>query len=235
MTTPNPDLTIKKKKFTHEYLQGCIRLFYTDCGRFKYFEEASKCHAFLVTSDGENAPNFFVEQIYLGLIGVLPDKPYVWEMLPKDYPFIYRSKDEAYMWLAQIAGNYEHYRQQLEPYRQFIKEKYQKELTFKRNVDFVRELAFGYADKNIREAPNKLITEIVREVLLEFDRPFAFDAFIQIVNKRLFLKARTGRPEQIQHRQATLSDIRYALMAEGYEDTCESEQPVFRKLQESMV
>ena len=53
MTTPTAKSALQKKKFMKEYLQRSIRLFYPDCGRFKYFEEASKCHAFVVASEGE--------------------------------------------------------------------------------------------------------------------------------------------------------------------------------------
>jgi len=231
MTTPNPELSLIKKKFTKEFLQGCIRLFYSSAGRHKYFEEASKCHAFFVASDGENAPNFFVEQIYLGLIGVLPDKPYVWEMLPKDYPFIYRSMDEAYMWLMKIQENYEWARGVMEPYRQYIKNTYMRDLTFKANVDFVRNLVDVQTDRNMSEISNKAVDEVVKEVLLEFDMPFTFDGFIEVVNKRMFQKVKFSRPDQIQNRQATPLDIKYALMRSGYEDTCESEIPTFRKVE----
>jgi hypothetical protein len=230
MTTPNPELSLQKKKFTKQFLRGCMRLFYTSCGRYKYFEEASKCHAFLVTSDGENAPNFFVEQIYLGLIGVLPDKPYVWEMLPKDYPFVYRSMDEAYMWLAKIQEDYAWARARLEPYRKHIRDTYQKDMTFKANVDFLREAVHGQWAQNITETPNRAIDELVQETLLEFDEQFTFDAFVQILNKRIFQKVKFSRPDQIQNRQATPYDIRMSLFKAGYEDVSDSVTPVFRKV-----
>ena len=37
MTTPTAKSALQKKKFMKEYLQRSIRLFYPDCGRFKYF------------------------------------------------------------------------------------------------------------------------------------------------------------------------------------------------------
>ena len=229
MTTPNPELSLQKKAFTKEFLQGCIRLFYSSCGRYKYFEEASKCHTFFVASEGENAPNFFVEQIYLGLVGVLPDKPYVWEMLPKDYPFIYRSMDEAYMWLAKIQDDYAWARERLEPYRQFIKEKYEKDMTFKANVDFVRGLVQTQLSHNMNEIPNKAVDDIVQEVLLEFDQEFTFDGFLTVLNKKMFQKVKFSRPDQIQNRQATPYDIRMSLFRAGYNDTSDSDIPTFRK------
>ena len=229
ITTPNPDLSLAKKAFTKEYLTGCIRLFYSSCGRMKYFEEASKCHAFLVTSDGENAPNFFVEQIFLGLIGVLPDKPYVWEMLPRDYPFIYRSMDEAYMWLAKIQENYAWARQLLEPYREYIAENYEKDMTTRAKVDY------EYFDFALRKCPNNAVRDVVAETLLEFDQDFTFSAFMQVLNKRMFQPVKFARPDQIQNRQATPLDIRLMLLALACEDTCNGPDPVFHKLEDSKV
>jgi glycosyltransferase involved in cell wall biosynthesis len=230
MTTPNPELSLVKKDFMNKFLKRCIRLFYMSCGRHKYFEEASKCHAFLVTSDGENAPNFFVEQIYLGLVAVLPDKPYVWEMLPKDYPFVYRSADEAYSWLVYVQENYEEARQRMEPYRQYVKDNYEKDFTFKKSVDYVRTLIQGQWALNVTKIPNKGIDAIVKEVLLEFDQPLFFDAFLQVLNKRMFQKVKTSRPDQIQNRQATPFDIRMSILKAGYEDMCDNDQPKFRKI-----
>jgi hypothetical protein len=229
ITTPNPDETIERKTYTSKFLKGCIKYFYTNCGRQKYFEEASKCHAFLVTSDGENASNFIVEQLYLGLVGVFPDKPYVWEMIPKGYPFIYRSMMEAYMWLAEIEKDYEAARAKIEPFRQYIRRHYDKDLTFKAKVDFLRQSVFRCLNRNIALAPDNDVFEVVREVLLEFDAPFKLSAFIDILNKRMFRKIRYGMPSGMSGKATTPTDVRFMLERLGYRDTCESEEIVMVK------
>ena len=231
MTTPNGELTLEKKAFTKEHLVGCIKYLYTSCGRQKYFEEASKCHAFLVTSEGENASNFIVEQLYLGLIGVFPDKKYVWEMIPKDYPFIYHSMDEAYMWLAEIERDYEAARRKIEPTREYIRSHYNKDLTFKAHVDHLRTVVQSQMTENMTRNLNNEVFNVIREVALEFDEPFAFNTFLDILNKRMIKKVAYFGSEKLNGKEAIPYDIWLALERLGFRDTCESETPTFRKVQ----
>jgi hypothetical protein len=156
-------------------------------------------------------------------------------MLPKDYPFIYRSSDEAYMWLARIQENYEWARQLIEPYRKYIVEKYERDLTVRGKVDYVRSAVNQYLNYNVEHCPNKAVRNVVEETLLEFDEDFTFSSFLQVLNKRMFQPVKFARPDQIQNRQATPLDIRMILIGLGYEDRCDGPEPVFHKLKESVV
>ncbi|MFH0989905.1 MAG: hypothetical protein V1799_07810 [bacterium] len=229
MTTPNPDGTLEKKKFMTEFLQGCIKYLYTSCPRQKYFEEASKCHAFIVTSEGENASNFIVEQLYLGLIGVFPDRKYVWEMIPKNYPFIYRSMDEAYMWLAEIEKDYPAALRKIEPTREYIRTHYHKDMTFKAHVDFLRQSINREMDVNMSLGLQNEVVDVIRETALEFDEPFKFDTFIEILNKRMMIKVDYLHPDRLNGRETLPFDVRLVLEKIGFRDTCESDTMIFKK------
>ncbi len=232
MTTPTAQSALQKKKFMKEYLTRSIKFFYPDCGRYKYFEEASKCHAFVVASEGENVSNFIVEQMYLGLIAVLPDKPYVWTMLPKDYPFIYRSFEEAYSWLAWISEDYDRALKRMEPYRQYIRDNYLVDETFRRNLNFLRETVTRQLGYDCEAFPIKQLYTLIKEVSLEFDKPFTLDTFMAILNKRMVLKIGYSSPDKVGQRQLTPLDVRIALHRIGFRDTCETEVPTFKKIED---
>ncbi len=185
-----------------------------------------------MASEGENVSNFIVEQMYLGLIAVLLDKPYVWTMLPKEYPFIYRSFEEAYAWLSWVAEDYERALKRMEPYRQYIRDNYLVDETFRRNVSYLRETVTRQLGFDCEAFPIKQLFTLIKEVALEFDEPFRFDGFMEILNKRMVLKVGYNSPDKYGQRQLTPLDIRIALHRLGFRDTCESETAIFRKTEE---
>lgn len=227
VTAPNPEGSVFGKKFVSEYLQGAIKWFYTSCPRDKYFEEASKAHVFLVASIGENISNFLVEQLYLGLIGIVPDMPYVWEMLPRDYPFCYRSFDEAYTILMWIQEHYDEARAKVEPYRQMIREKYAESLVFKQEVDHIRKVVMTSHEAALARPSSTLLDEVVKQALLEFDVDFKLDTFISVANKQMSRKIMYTTPDKIFGKAMTPIDIRLGLERLGYRDNCKTDEPIY--------
>lgn len=63
--------------------------------RDHYWAELGKTTAFLATSLEEAYGLSYVEALLAGVIGIFPDREWVYRLVPKDYPFVYRTRDEA--------------------------------------------------------------------------------------------------------------------------------------------
>lgn len=66
-----------------------------------------------------------LEQIYSGVIAVLPRKKWAEALVGSDYPFFYENGGkEAYAVMKQVFDHYEENREKLEPVRKMIKDRY---------------------------------------------------------------------------------------------------------------
>ncbi|WP_324649301.1 glycosyltransferase family 1 protein [Georgenia sp. H159] len=63
--------------------------------RQTYWEHLSRTTAFLATAWEESYGLEYVEALVAGAVGVFPDRPWVWAIVPPSYPFVYRDADEA--------------------------------------------------------------------------------------------------------------------------------------------
>lgn len=75
--------------------------------QMEYFEKAATCHVFVEKIDFAEACSGMLEQLYLGQIGIFPEKlevirPY----LPKDYPYLYSSVPECEAMLLHVRKTY---------------------------------------------------------------------------------------------------------------------------------
>lgn len=97
--------------------------------RDEYLKQAARCHVFLSASVGETFALHIVEQLLMGLVGVVPDSEWVWQCLPRDYPFKYRYKDkqEAYTVTAWVMDNLEKAREMIRPHVEWLRKEYSSE------------------------------------------------------------------------------------------------------------
>ena len=63
--------------------------------RQSYWEHLARTTAFLATADEESYGLEYVEALVAGAVGVFPDRPWVYGIVPADYPFVYRTPAEA--------------------------------------------------------------------------------------------------------------------------------------------
>lgn len=61
----------------------------------EYYNQLPREDVFLATSTDESYGIGYLESLYAGLIGIFPDKPWVYQIVPAGYPFIFSSDDEA--------------------------------------------------------------------------------------------------------------------------------------------
>lgn len=61
----------------------------------EYYDMLPSESVFLATSSDESYGIGFLESLYAGLIGIFPDKAWSRQILPPDYPFLFRNDEEA--------------------------------------------------------------------------------------------------------------------------------------------
>lgn len=63
--------------------------------RETYWEGLARTTAFLATAEEESYGLEYVEALLAGAIGIFPDRPWVWTVVPAGYPFVYHDAGEA--------------------------------------------------------------------------------------------------------------------------------------------
>ncbi len=74
--------------------------------QLKFYEKLTTAHAFVVEPrEGEISPSN-IEQMYLGLLGIFPDVRWVRYIVPKGYPFVYKTALECQTMMRYVHDNY---------------------------------------------------------------------------------------------------------------------------------
>ncbi len=233
ITTPNTENSVMNKGFVQKYLRNCTKLFGMGYEKEPYLREAARSHVFMTDSRDEMASNFLIEQMYLGVIGVVPDRAWVWSMIPRDYPFVFRGNQEAYNLITWILDNYEEAYQKFEPYIGYIREHYDYRVNDKKILDHIRnvvETTKGEVGSNVVGFMKKLLKKALISEFEDVDE-FSLDTFVQIAKNHVFLidkmtKRKSGFHEQ---RMITKWQIYRFLQENGYRDLCNAPQPIFRR------
>jgi len=124
-----------------------------NCEWEKYLRYAKASHVGLVASPREALGVAFVEILYQGVILVFPDKDWVYQIVPKDYPFIYRDKSQAYGLLAYIVDNYEEAWEKFKHVPAFIRERFANQKSMAYVVDEVRKHIDMHRERVISKTP----------------------------------------------------------------------------------
>jgi glycosyltransferase involved in cell wall biosynthesis len=96
-------------------------------GRSEYLKLAASSHVFVSMSRLEGFPVGFWEQLYLGLVGLFPKRPWALGQLPKEYPFFFGTVEEAFAQLSWVIDNYEEAKKKVFFMEALIREGYTKE------------------------------------------------------------------------------------------------------------
>lgn len=68
-----------------------------------YAESLQGYSAFLATALYESYGLAYVEALLAGVPGVFPDRPWVWSLVPRSYPLVYRTREEAAAMLSVVV------------------------------------------------------------------------------------------------------------------------------------
>jgi len=234
-TTQTSERQVLKKKHVQATLKGgSIRYLLTGYDKFRYMREAARGHVFMAASLDENLSSFIFEQIYLGMVGVLPNLPWVLESLPKEYPFLWNNLAEAYGMIRWIYENYDEAVAKMTPYREMIREKYDLPNMMRDLVNHVRHVAQDGIEKNRNmtgsQGRSRIWKDVQEFVISEYDEDaIRLQSFLKVINKKFtgFNTAILEKPGAPVRQIPTKILFKHMLEKMGYEDNCQEAEPVF--------
>ena len=74
-------------------------------GRRQFLKQMARAHIFISNSPWEDFSATICEQLWTGLVPVLPDEPWARYLLPAQYPLLFRSMDEGQAMLRYAVDN----------------------------------------------------------------------------------------------------------------------------------
>ncbi len=176
--TSTPEALAKKYIGMERLIRNRDIELYTDMSREEYLKIARKAHVFVAWSKREGFPVGFWEQMYLGIIGIFRATPWALSQLPKDYPYIVKTKEQAYALIKDIYDNYEKHREQFKKYEQMIRERYSKDVIYNN----IRNLALRIVEK-ARHGISKDLLPPLLKAYNDMPDTFTIDAFIKQADK----------------------------------------------------
>ena len=79
----------------------------------EYYERMEEETAFVACSKDESYGIGYVEALYAGVVGIFVDKPWVYQIVPDGYPFIFKTKEDGAAMLAFVLQDPERARQMI--------------------------------------------------------------------------------------------------------------------------
>ncbi len=198
------------------------------CPRDEFLEKMSKSHLFLCTSTVEGFPVGFIEQLYVLGIGMFPNRKWVTELFPKEYPYIYAGVTEAHNMLRWIYDNYDEALKKSEWIREWIRDNYNGEKIAEEFhqtlIDSLKvKSSDGYTGTRVGNF-SLIIDDYIKETA---GKDFTYEDLIEFVEKN----ADSWKASAIKRVGATTChEIHEYVLTVGYIDTCEEEYPVYKKL-----
>lgn len=118
-TPVNVEMRLQESHLVSEKAMSFSRLPWVWVGpltveRSSYYEALSRTTAFLATAEEESYGMSYVEAMGAGAIGVFPDLPWARALLPRNYPYLYRTPGEAEQLLYHAVTQPEECRTELD-------------------------------------------------------------------------------------------------------------------------
>lgn len=237
-TGMNCDVVLSSPKMesfgrSFDFLEGKKNIeIHTDVRREKFYELGLSSHVYVNASRYEGFTVGFVEQLYMGMVGIVPNKEWVATLLGEcwdSYPFKYDTDEEAFVLLKRVYKDYDKALKQMEPIREYIRRAYTNKtanaqfyewIVEKVNVHQQYSFLRNSEDSRVAEALKKTVDEMPNRsefTLIEF-----FDRF----NEKMMTKLDPYSSANVRGKPS-LWHIRQWLMAHGYRDVCDSPIPRF--------
>ncbi|MBW2123764.1 MAG: glycosyltransferase, partial [Deltaproteobacteria bacterium] len=196
------------------------------CGREEYLKEAARCHAFICWSTSEGFPVGFWEQMYLGLVGLFPNKKWAVRQLPEGYKWVFNTKQEAYAMLMEIASDWEKHHRDMAHVRKLIREEYR---IGKIYAVMEADLEGRIADRKTYRM-TKGVVALLEEVLPVAGDRFSLAQLVDLMNQqgRAFMAENKARSATFRY--PSNYDIHRWLLDNGYRDLCDGRMPRYERV-----
>lgn len=197
----------------------------------EFLEKASCCHAFVNASPSEGFSVGVVEQLYIGLVGVLPDRAWVKGLLMEEferYPFIYKDRADMFVKLKWVKENYEEAKKALIPIQEMIRKRYSRRESSHATWEYIKKAC----DENTHATLSRIgrqTVELVKETTMIMPRRFSLENFC----KNIVERSRVLRMDDFDHpgrgKPSRLMIYKW-LCHNGYRDMLDSPAPWFEKI-----
>jgi len=183
--------------------------------RDQYLPLAAACHATITMPSTHSYPQGLMERLYLGLVAVLPDYPWVHTLLP-DYPFVVKRNVKSMVaMLKWIEENYEEAKQKVAWVPGYIEEHYDAQLLAEKTMRHIEETT---ALVRASSAPSSGFLELIDQ--FDFD-----EADEETLFEYMKAHSTTGLSFNNEGKTAAFgsykSQLFQAMRHRGWEDTCE--------------
>jgi len=218
ITTPNTNIGSYASKIIKEMKKAGLDLeLYTGLKQSEFYEKASECHIFISYIDELQSPNSFMEQMYLGQIGLFSKSSWVDYFFPK-YPNKFDSFIEVFTLIKSFSKDPKKMIEMNQAYRQKLKENYDIQKNTKTFLSWLNEKIKPEILKTVTE--NQLY--MIKDILEKAGNPksFTYDEYKKIIRNNTKLKIDLSFPAFGRMNKFDYIKTLYKL---GYKDTCEQE------------
>lgn len=197
---------------------------------WEFWKKAAGCHAFVSFSQVEGFTVGVMEMLYMGILGVLPRRPWLKGLLLDkfdDYPFLHSNETEALACLRYIYENYEEAKKKVAWVPDFVRERYD---AWKTAVDEYHYMQDVVKKTNVGFLWSPSNVELIQKTAQALGDTFNLDDFWQTMIKDSPVLKRLGTDDHspVRGQPSRWSAWKW-LLAHGYRDTCQTEVPVLVK------
>ena len=198
--------------------------FHFNCARSDYWKEAAKTHLFVCASEEEGFSVGFFEQLYIGMIGMFQDFPWVRGCLPKNYPFIYRTNIERDAMLRKIYEDPVAAQKSIAWVPQWVKDTYRPGVVYKRMWEFMQ----GACDEKKKIFWSGTFKKLVDKAARALGEKFTLDELCTKMGELADSKVAFGADLQTRSRVPGRWEIVQLVSDLGWLDNCADRDPVFQ-------
>jgi len=208
---------------------GKFYRYYPSCPWEKYLQYAKASHVSVVASVSESFGAAYVEALNLGVILLLPDADWARQLVPLDYSFFYRNKNELHTLLAWVVDHYEEAWEKFKHVPEWVRAKYDKQSSafnmareIRRVVESHRQVVWKKCGRWF-EKQQGLMARV-----LELRDELSWEEYTRNIQKQSD-GIKFPQSEKLRRRRTPSNYEFYLFMLnrEGFEDTCDSTEPRF--------
>jgi len=217
ITTPTIALGMYAHKRISEMKRNGMKID-VHCGlsQPQFYEIAATCHFFISAIDELQSPNAYMEQLYLGQVGLFPKHNWV-DGFFKDYPYRWNNLKDAFVTLKEFSQNPVPMIERNLIERNKLKEEYDISQNSVKVLDWLKKDVLP-----LYTSTSDSQTDLVRECVEKagFPNNITITEFAEMLKKYSATKIDLYEPT---FRRVNKFDYIKSLMSLGYKDTCEEE------------
>lgn len=207
--------------------------FHAKTSKVDFFKKLVQGDFFICLSTTDSFGTAYWEMLYMGLVGVFIDAPFIREVLPPGYPFIAKNEEEVAAMVCMLVDMLatEDGRMQVEKLiseaRKRLKERNDSIEGNRKIYEWTKNKTDEHWNKHFRlkGGLHTLIGTVTEQLWSEGGDGFTFSSVMERMSKL----SESGREFGRKGDQINRFVLRRMILNNGYVDMCEQDEPTFRK------